>query len=444
MAKIRIPESQEVPTIKSIFKDNKKARRGFIQVYADLKSGRHVLDIPLIVLNRLNGSIMVRDEVFMLMFGPDKYDDLGLYDCNDYDKKVLSAILYNALIKGLTAKLNAMELKSHISLLKIETAARAVKNNNGMLSYGGSTIRDFITHAVMSDVKSELKEENKGNSNNDIIDKITDSIIFTQTELNKVKSVPFSVFQYTSYICTNQNGIITQPDVEAKHNLRKIVGRETYQHLKISDLTIFAATEIERRVVEHIRLLVKKELDDRVATIKLNVENKTMRDTLVESADLNKLINISKSGLIYDIIHILDTNINTVLRLQKTPNIPINDEDANALFRAAYVACDDTLAGSDWLPCCIETLNGEYATYNTTILALKYNYFPFVFGRIFTEYNISINVLERMFSEASKKENALLAEEFSSGRDMINDIADVSVELASKIEQYLSERDLCE
>ena len=213
--------------IYNAFRRNKEKCEIFLNTARAYESGRHILELsPLHISNLQRNN--TRQTALANFFKSKDVLMLQIDDLNAKAVKQLSNYLYNAIIKGINTKLEKLDLGAYISTEKIINAGNVMRNYDGIKTYGGSTIRDFITHTITTKKQPKFKNNNMEQANM-LVSEFKEKL----KDYNAIKSIPFSIFGFTIYIRVNKNKEIVVPDIEAKDNLRKIIGNEAYEKYDI-------------------------------------------------------------------------------------------------------------------------------------------------------------------------------------------------------------------
>ena len=297
--------------------------------------GRHILDIsPLYVYNLQNG--ITSKKMSLAAFF--KYEDAVKLDFDHLPAKAinrLSELTFSMIYKGITIKLSSLDLNYFMSTDKIINAGNVIKNHNGTELYGGNTIRSFLTHFCVNESDSIATEEELNN----MADIIKNKIIELK-EYNAVKSIPFSIFRYSLYIKIDEDGKITTPDIEAKHNIRKILGQEIYYKYHFKKLSMIRATFFESKLIKQIKKTMTKEMNTIANELLIDIPEGCLKEHAILVSSIDNITIITDSGIIHDIVSYKMTNIKGLKTLSEPENSsrPLTEDEKKSLFQIEYTA----------------------------------------------------------------------------------------------------------
>lgn len=363
--------------IYNAFRKNKKKCEIFLNTARAYESGRHILELSPLYISNLQRNINTRQTALANFFKSKDVLVLQIDNLNAKAVKQLSNYLYNAIIKGINIKLEKLDLGAYISTEKIINAGNVMRNYDGIKTYGGSTIRDFITHTITTKKQPKFKNNNMEQANM-LVSEFKEKL----KDYNAIKSIPFSIFGFTIYIRVNKNKEIVVPDIEAKDNLRKIIGNEAYEKYDIKNIPLITATGMETVLIKRIR----KTLDVKLKDLALNFndiiseKNTTkLKHHISICAKAENVSVITDSGLIMNIAEYFKNNLNKIIQMDKNRDKKLSDEDKKALFQIEYTAMkNDTTPNSLWLSEILAAINGKYATFEKLLLCIEYDFAPVI------------------------------------------------------------------
>ena len=151
--------------IYNAFRKNKEKCEIFLNTARAYESGRHILELSPLYISNLQRNINTRQTALANFFKSKDVLVLQIDNLNAKAVKQLSNYLYNAIIKGINTKLEKLDLGAYISTEKIINAGNVMRNYDGIKTYGGSTIRDFITHTITTKKQPKFKNNNMEQAN---------------------------------------------------------------------------------------------------------------------------------------------------------------------------------------------------------------------------------------------------------------------------------------
>lgn len=369
------------------FKNDRNKCETLMKILYEYSQGRHILDISPLDIYNLKCGITARKEALSSICGYENSEILGLYEMSDKNIFIIADTTYDFLYKGLDKKLKELDLNCHISTEKIINAGNVIKNHDGTRTYGGSTIRDYISH--MCD-----KEQNKNNYNADTYGeclKTVNRIIHKLPEsFNYIKSFPFSLFRYSNYIKVNESNEIIIPDIEAKHNLKKLIGTD-YTKYNFKLLSMKDATYLESILINKIKTIVAAYAEKETEELLNQIPESKLKHDAVLSTNIDYIINISNKGLIHDIIDYMTNNLQEIINLENNYNTILNENSRKAIFQIEYAAFQNTKDTDDmlWIADLSDALKGSFANYGIIKKIIELGFVPRINGLAITEYDIN-------------------------------------------------------
>lgn len=386
------------------FNGDAERRKAFLNTCANFKKGRHILDIcPSFVYELKNGQNARRRALNALFMS--KSDNLGFMNMSPKSIYILSDLAYDAIYEGLITTLSLIDINGYISADKIVKAGGAIKNHNADDTFGGRTVRDYITYMVKTntDVASVTPEELM------ICKKIIKQKESELTYTN-VKSLPFAILNYNDKIQV-VNGELKTPDIEAKCNLKKILGDELYKKCNISKITITDATICEDLLIKKIKKLVSEE----ISLIYHENENKLsdkLKEKLIRAGKISNLVRVTNHGQIKDIVENYKNNICNLVSLATTPDVIMKSEEVNSIFQIEYAAMQEDINSPVeymlWLTDFGAAKNGRFTTYSKLIPIIENHCSPCIDGSPITDYEFTdtskINYLLTQYVNANNEQ----------------------------------------
>ena len=362
--------------------------------------GRHILDIsPLYVYNLQNG--ITSKKMSLAAFF--KYEDAVKLDFDHLPAKAinrLSELAFSMIYKGITIKLSSLDLNYFMSTDKIINAGNVIKNHNGTELYGGNTIRSFLTHFCVNESDSIATEEELNN----MADIIKNKIIELK-DYNAVKSIPFSIFRYSLYIKIDEDGKITTPDIEAKHNIRKILGQEIYYKYHFEKLSMIRATFFESKLIRQIKKTMTKEMNTIANELLIDIPEGCLKEHAILVSSIDNITIITDSGIIHDIVSYMMTNIKGLKTLSEPENSsrPLTEDEKKSLFQIEYTAIRSGQSGLEtdpmWLSEISMAIKAEYATFNKLLLCIDSKFAPIINEKSILDYNVDYNTFKAFYDK---------------------------------------------
>lgn len=391
--------------------------------------GRHILEIsPLYVYNLQNG-INAKKASLTALF---KYEDALKLNIDELSPKAingLSELAFSMLHKGITVKLGSLDLNYFMSTDKIVNAGNVIKNHNGTEVYGGSTIRDYLTHFCINEKDSTATDEEIELAAETVKEKIAEFKSYTA-----IKSIPFSIFRYSLYMKTDENDKITTPDIEAKHNLKKMIGQELYSKYHFEKISMARATFFESKLIKQIRKTMTKEMNTIANELLVDIPDGNLKNHAVLASSIENVTAITDSGIIHDIVEYMTVNIKNIKSLGEPENInrTLTEQEQKSLFQIEYTAMKATQFETEkdtlWLGEISAAIKAEHATFNKLLLCIDNEYAPMINEKSILDYNIEYDVLKEFFSKHIEgKSKAVLEEE-------ANDILSAFCEIIEVVE----------
>ena len=375
--------------IKAAFSNN-DASAQFKKVIHEYSHGRHILDLSPLDIYELRNGIFARKRALVNIVKVDPELSVHIQELSNRLTYEISDYAYEELYKGLTKTLESLSLNCYVSPEKVINAGNAIKNHDGAMTYGGKTIRNYLTHIIKNEKITNISDEDAEKCIN-----IVKTCRHSFADYNAIKSLPFSVFRYKQYIRTNENGEITTPDIEAKYNIRRMIGPENYNAAPFAKISITDATTLESKLIEKIRKTAQNEADIKMNELVVLVKDDTLKKHLIMASNLDNVSVITNHGHVHDIIDYMVENTNTIIKLQEKPNDKISPEDANKIIRIEYAAAQgnyDTDITKDilWISDLGECLKGQYATYEIIRRVISLGFVPTIAGDVITRTNINL------------------------------------------------------
>lgn len=372
-------------------------RNKFASNLSNFTAGRHILDLCPAYIYDLDGNVIARRNALNYLF-PFKSTELIFTEMQPKHIYALSDIAKESIEKGISLTLNQLDLKSYITTAKIIKAGAAIKKHHADQTFGGRTIRNYLTYICTTNEEEKSEPENI---------KICKAIIVNKKdEINSVniKSLPFSLINYNNRIIVNK-GELVSPDIEAKSNLRKILGDQKYAEARIKEISIRDATYCEDFLIKQIKKLVQSELTNIYNESVEKIDEDFMKKKLEIASDLKILGTITTKGQIKDIIEYFKQNINTIIYAQKNPLEILSKEKTDCIFKIEYcsmqVQIENPREYSEWLTEFGAAKEGKFVTFSKLIPIMKHRCSPYIDGSPITDYdfNIPISLMDSLIFE---------------------------------------------
>lgn len=360
----------------------------------ELMHGRHVLKLsPLNIYDLQNGNIKTKKKALTSFYKLEDAAKLNIEALSYRSINRLADFAFNMIYKGIETKLDNLDLNCFMSANKIVNSGNVMKNHNGIKTYGGSTIRDFLTHSIKKEKKSVLVETDLMKINN-----FATEMINTLKKYDNIKSIPFSIFRCILYVRVNKEGEIISPDIEAKDNLRKIVGTENYNRHRLSELSIKYATALEFKFIKQIKKTLLKEINSIVNNMLIDFPEGKFKEHIILASEIENITTITGSGIIHDIANYIETNINNIMYLNEHKSEPISPECQKSLFQIEYTTMRaDRNSGVLWLSEISEAIKAKYATFEKLKLCIESEFAPIINDRSVLDYDISYENLKAFY-----------------------------------------------
>ena len=347
--------------------------------------GRHILELSPLYIYELQNSVGAKRKALNNLF---RYEDAFKLNFSRMPENIINTLAetaYNAIYQGLNIKLKSLDLNYFMSAEKIINAGNVIKNHNGSVLYGGSTIRDFLTHYLVNEKSEEFSDDQ-----NAALDEFIKDTAARLKKYNEIKSIPFSIFRYNLYIRTNEEKEITTPDIEAKHNLMKIIGIEDYLRYNISKISMARATSIESKLIKQIRKTAAKEMNALANQKLMDIPEGRLKDDAIVSASIENVVIVTNSGLIHDIVDYMSRNLDSLVEISSNPSKILTEEQKKSLFQIEYTAWR-TKGESDalWLSDIAEAIKAKYVTFEKILLCIDYKFAPIINNKSVLDYDIS-------------------------------------------------------
>lgn len=305
----------------------------FSKICHNFAAGRHIIDCSAISLYELQVySTATRKRAMERLMGKTNYQALplnnmhhvALLDCSDY--------MYKALLRGLENMLSALSLHIHMSPEKIANTGKAMKLHDGGAVYQGYRVRDVLSYTLQKEGDTSLAtDEERTAQINTVLDYCEKYKTFTA-----IKGIPFSVLRYKNTMRIDGDNNILLPDVEAKYNLYRILGKETYEAYHFEKASVIDATVFESKLIAKIKKTLKHELTDIYATYSQKLQNDAITKALGESLSIEALVLATNSGNVHYIVKHFRENLEALYQAQTHPAKELTDEERLALFQIIF------------------------------------------------------------------------------------------------------------
>ena len=402
-----VPSKKYPIQVSYAFRNNQKCCELFMKILTEFSQGRHLLDKSPLDIYELKNGLNARKRALDNILGLEHATTLDILLLNSRDIYGLADVAYEMLYKGLEKKLDELDLNCYISAEKVVNAGNAIKNYDGIITFGGATIRDFLNHTIEKEKISAKAEESRYQCENAALNFINNTGTY-----KVIKSIPFSIFRYKDYIKTNEKGEIIKPDIEAKSHIRRIVGNEIYENAGFKKITMKDATTIEIQLIEHIKSIVEDQLKEILKKYIESIPESVIKEHLIASKNIDAIALISNKGLIHDIVDIFDENIKSVVELEKDPYRVLNQTERKALFQIEYTSIRSQGSASltsdnIWIAEIADAINAEYAKYAMIKTIIEQGFVPKYNEADITAYDIDAQEFCMIMADAKKNDNPI-------------------------------------
>ena len=305
----------------------------FYRKMEDLSTGRHILDLSPLHIYELRNGTSARRNALISILGEKDATRLKIFTMKSAKILILSDYAYEKIHKGLEEIVVQLDINCYISPDKIINAGNAIKNHNGAELYGGDRIRNYITHLLSHEKPLSMTDEEF-----DACKTVIKETIVTMQNYKAIKSIPFSIFRYDMNIRTDEDNNIVVPDVEAKYNIKRIIGVNNYNKAPFRKLSIAHATVFEARLIQTIKETVKKESERVVKEVVADMKDSKLKKDILKSSNVEYISIVTSKCLIHDIIDYMKNNAERIKKLDENPSLPFTQDDKDSLIQIEYVA----------------------------------------------------------------------------------------------------------
>lgn len=313
--------------------------RVFASEIYDIKRGKKVLDYSPANIRDLQYGFNSRRAALAAIFGTEKYRYFEIEAFHTEQLISFSDYVFETICVGLKTLLTSLDLNSFMSVERIVKAGNSIKNYGGAEVYGGTTVRDFLTYCA----KKEKTVENKVS-----VETIKQIILSKESqfeEYKRIKSLPFALFDYKRNIKTDESGCITTPDLEAKKNLRIMLGSE-YAANNFSSITLIEATAYESRLIHKIKktatVALEQYINDNNEKVKTLPE--FLQKDLLAAGNINLISAATKKCLVHEVVSRYEENFELITAAGEKFNEAVkngeeyclSDNEKKALFQIEY------------------------------------------------------------------------------------------------------------
>lgn len=361
--------------IAAIFKNDDAKMEIFSKKIHNLEKGRHILELSPIYIRGLQHGLCSKKEALNNIFGLDEANRLDFTELAPREINQLCEYLYRLLYTGMERILKELDFNGYLSVDKVINSGNAMKNYNGSILYGGITIRNYLTHTAKNEFPVPITEQDK-----DIQNKRINEFVNSLESFSQIKSFPFSIFRYKDHIVLDENNKLITPDIEAKYNLKRILGREMYNALKVKNITTYDATYMESLLIEKIKKITKREIKLIVGKYISEIKDEAVINEILSASELNSIIAVTNHGLIHEIVRLLDNNINNIITAGENPERVLTEEEKKSFFQIAYQSLQKNTVSPDdddiWISKFGCALRSNSVNYNFMKLLFKYHTMP--------------------------------------------------------------------
>lgn len=365
------------------FRGDAESKRAFLHALSNYEKGRHILDLmPSFIYDLKNGQ-NARRRALNLLFSP-KFDSFNFMVMKTREIMYLSELAYDAILEGINVTIKSLDLNIYISPEKIINAGGAIKNHKAEITFGGKTIRDYICYMSQNVYEKDDITPKELTKCKTIIKQKEAALSYTN-----IKSYPFALLNYKENF-TIRNGKVEIPDIEAKINLRKILGSKDYEIGYISKISIKDATICEDLLIKKMRALIQEEISETLNELNISNLPDAFKTKIEHSANINNITMITDKGQIKDIVDNIKTNVTTLIDLFQHPDKELTPAEADCIFRMEYAAMqeeiDFTQNYSVWLMEFGAAKSGKHVTFDILSEIMLTKCSPYINGSPLTDF----------------------------------------------------------
>lgn len=399
-------ENPTIPDpIKKAFPNSLQKCKLFKKKIIGYSNGRHVLNLHLLDIYNLKFGFYSRKEALISIVGLNDSEILNIEQLNKSQIFELSNYTYQELYKGIEQTIKQLDLNCYVSPEKIINAGNVIKNHNGIETYGGKTVRSYLTHISKTAINYNLTDKEKKVCL-DIVNKWNAENV----EYKHIKSLPFSIFRYKKYVRTDEMDNILVPDIEAKYNLKRILGINTYNVANFNKLSILEATILESYLIEHIRLIAKEYASILINNMIKDLSNSKLKEDVIAASNIDNVVNISDHGHIHDIVDYMEKNTKNILSLENNPEKLLTKEEQQSIIQIEYASIQQNISDITddllWISDLGEALNGKNAKYGIIKNIIEIGFVPKINSIDITNYDLSIMDFNAIVESAKNIENS--------------------------------------
>ena len=389
---------ETLQTISQAFGPDIAKRNKFGNDLSNYEAGRHILDLCPAFIYDLDNTLISRRNALNCLFSF-KSEDLIFSEMKPKHIYALSDIAKDCICKGIDATLRMLDLNNYITTAKIVKAGAAIKKHHADEVFGGRTIRNYITYICNTSQENVNISDNELNICKSIIKEKANELTYTN-----IKSLPFSLMNYSNRMIVN-NGSLVSPDIEAKSNLRKILGDKKYNEAFISKISIKDATFCEDLLIKKIKKITQDEITNIYNNVKNEISEDFIREKLEIASNIKILETITTRGQVKDIVDYFNKNVEAILYAQKNPTVILDKGRKDCIFKVEYCSMQKQIENpreySEWLTEFGAAKDGNYATFSKICPILKHRCSPYIDGSPITDYDFNIPnpVIESLIME---------------------------------------------
>lgn len=323
--------------------ENQRVR--YSEIAHNYAKGLHILGLSLVAIDNLDKSVSKRAEAIYGILGNKEAANLGIdFLPKAEDKKMqykiinISNHLSQAIEVGFNKMLERLDIPNlKVSFDMVKKAGKAVRTRNATLTYNGNSIREYITYEA-----SKLKDEDTLTEEENKLRKIIlDEAYKDLQKYNNIKSIPFGLLRYKRGIQLNAELEIVRPDIEAKYNLKRILGVEKYNIANIKSLSLEKATLIEGQLIELIKKTAQKEIMDTIGEQVKAMPKNILKKDLKAASKLSNVSNVTSRWLILDVVENIQEQTQFVEKVINDPYYYWTDEEKRLFLQIEMQALTD-------------------------------------------------------------------------------------------------------
>lgn len=387
------------------FNGNQKNCNLFLKKMAEFSKGRHVIDLSPLDIYELKNGLNAKRTALISILGMKNAETLQIFYMYPFRIHILADFVYTKIYQGLEEMLKSLDFNCYISAEKIINAGNVIKNHRGEETYGGNTVRDYLSHMTKKEITITLSDDEKA-----ACVSIINSVLEDFSNYKKIKSLPFSIFRYKNSVRTSEDGEILIPDVEAKYNLKRILNSK-YNEAPFNKLSMNKATILESKLIDKIRNTAKEEGINEVKKLVANMPDSKIKNDIITVSNIDNVSLVTNYGHIHDIVDYMIENTKRVIELEKDINRTVTEKDIQSIIQIEYTAAQSKTTDIDeemnWITELGNALRGKNLQYGIVKGIIELGFVPRVDDMVVTYYdNLSPFDFLAVIENSKNAENA--------------------------------------